>query len=509
MGDKNVIQLSGITKQFSGVKANDAINLTLRRGEVHALLGENGAGKTTLMNILSGLYRPDTGTIRLWGEEVDLRTPRVALAHGIGMVHQHFELVNVFTVGENIVLGHRPSGFFVNPKKIKKTLNNLNEKYGFMVDPDAYIWQLSVGEQQRVEIIRLLYRGAELMILDEPTAVLTPGQATELYASLRRMADIGKAVVFITHKLDEVMSVADRITVLRSGKVAGSVAKKDTTVQELTRLMIGRELSSRPVREKQEIGKPVLKLQGISALGDRGLPVLHEINLDVHEGEILGIAGVSGNGQRELAEVIAGMRHVTAGRVFLEDKELTGTGSLSVMNAGIRYIPAERIGTGLAPQSDLVDNVILRDFRKKPFRGRFLLDRRAAQRHSEAIIEKYGVITLSNKVKARDLSGGNQQKLLVGRELTADPKVLIVEQPTRGLDIGATDAVRRHISDLRVKRKGILLISEDLDEILALSDRIAVLFCGRVIGILNASEATRENIGALMGGRTERGYCNG
>lgn len=509
MGAKDVVQLYGITKQFSGVNANESIDLTLRIGEIHALLGENGAGKTTLMNILSGLYRPDAGTISIWGEKVVLRNPRSALAHGIGMVHQHFELVNVMTVGENIVLGHRPSGFFVNRKKIKKTLNNLYEQYGFMVDPDAYIWQLSVGEQQRVEIIRLLYRGAELMILDEPTAVLTPGQATEMYASLRKMAGIGKAVVFITHKLDEVMSVADRITVLRNGKVAGSVAKKDTTIGELTKLMIGRELSARPARKEQVIGEPTLKLQGICALGDRGLPVLHEINLDLHEGEILGIAGVSGNGQRELAEVIAGVRPPTAGSVSIGDTDITAIGPLAVMNAGIRYIPAERIGTGLAPHADLVDNVILRDFRKKPFKGRFLLDRRAAHRYSEAIIKKFGVLTLNNKVKVRDLSGGNQQKLLVGRELSADPKILIVEQPTRGLDIGATDAVRQYISDLREKRVGTLLISEDLDEILALSDRVAVLFGGRILGIINASEANRENIGALMGGRTERGHSNG
>lgn len=503
MSERDVVKLVNITKRFSNVVANEGINLTLRRGEIHALLGENGAGKTTLMNILSGLYRPDAGRIVVWGEDVALRSPREALAHGIGMVHQHFELVDTLTVAENIVLGHRPSGFLLPPKAIADLVLRSSKAYGLVVDPHAYVWQLSVGERQRVEILRWLYRGAQLMILDEPTAVLTPGEASELYRSLREMANAGKAVVFISHKLDEVMAAADRITVLRSGRVVGTVAKRDTSITELTRMMIGRELCRSESKKVSAAGKAVLALHGIHALSDRGTPALRGVDLTLHEGEILGIAGVAGNGQRELAEVITGLRAITSGRLYVGGIDLTGAGPLRIMNAGVRYVPEERLGTGLVPQCNLIDNAILRDFRRPPFKRGFWIDRKSALKRAELIIEQFGIKTPGPGVCARDLSGGNLQKLLVGRELFSCPKVLVVAQPTRGLDIAATDAVRKQLLTLRDQGTGVLLISEDLDEILEMSDRIAVMFSGRILGVVSGKDATREHVGALMGGREE------
>ena len=501
MDDKDRVKLVGITKSFGALRANDGIDLVLLRGEIHAVLGENGAGKTTLMNILSGLYRPDAGTITLWGEKVVIRSPRDALALGIGMVHQHFELVDVFTVTQNMLLGHRPSGLVLNLRKMAKVIAEIGATYGFRVDPDAYIWQLSVGEKQRVEILRLLHRGAELMILDEPTSVLTPGEADELYRSLRRMADANKTVVFITHKLHEVMAVADRVTVLRAGQVVGTVEKAETTMAELTRMMIGRDLARPKVERRTTAGAPIVEVKSVLALGDRGTPALREVCLELYPGEILGVAGVAGNGQRELAEVITGLRQATRGCFLIAGRDLTGAGVLAVMNAGLRYVPEERLGTGLVPDCTVTDNVILRDFWNPPFcRGQWI-NRRVAEEHAQSLIRQFDIKTQGTAVKTKDLSGGNLQKLLVARELAFGPRVLVVAQPTRGLDVGATEAVRKRLVDLREQGTAILLISEDLDEVLALSDRVAVMFGGRVVGVVPSAEANRERLGTLMSGQ--------
>lgn len=504
MSGETLVEMAGITKYFAGIPADDGVDLVLRCGEIHAVLGENGAGKTTLMNILSGLYRPDAGTITVRGRRVGLHSPRDALSLGIGMVHQHFELVDILTVSENVVLGHRSSGFVITERRIAGLVARVSKDYGLAVDPCAYIWQLSVGEQQRVEILRLLYRGAQLMILDEPTAVLTPGEADDLYRSLRRMADSGKAIVFITHKLDEVMAVADQITVLRGGRVVGSKPRKETTVTELTRMMIGRDLKSdRSVTRVFTSEPPVLSLAGVSARSDRGLQALQDVDLDLFAGQILGIAGVAGNGQRELAEVMAGMRPPVAGRLRLGATDLTGASPLDMMNAGVRFVPEERLGVGLVPQCDLVDNAVLRDFRKSPYKRGLWIDRKASLTQTESIIERFEIKAPNPWVRVRDLSGGNLQKLLVGRELVARPKVLVAAQPTRGLDIGATDAVRKHLLQLRDEGTAIFLISEDLDEVLMMSDRVGVMFSGRIVAILPSDEASRERVGALMAGRVE------
>ncbi len=500
MDDKDRVELAGITKSFGALKANEEIDLVLSRGEIHAILGENGAGKTTLMNILSGLYRPDAGTISLWGEKVVIRSPRDALALGIGMVHQHFELVDVFTVTQNMLLGHGPSGLVLNLRKMAKVIVEIGATYGFKVEPEAFVWQLTVGEKQRVEILRLLHRGAELMILDEPTAVLTPGEAEELYRSLRRMADAGKAVAFITHKLHEVMAVADRVTVLRGGRVVGSVEREATTAAELTRMMIGRELVRSTVERRKAGGTPIVEVKNLSSVSDRGVPALREVGLDLCPGEIVGVAGVAGNGQRELAEVITGLRPATGGHVFIGGKDLTGAGALAVMNAGLRYVPEERMGTGLVPECTVIDNVILRDFWKPPFSRGQWISRKVSEQYAQSLIRQFDIKTQGIGVKAKDLSGGNLQKLLVARELAAKPRVLVVAQPTRGLDVGATEAVRKCLVDLREQGTAILLISEDLDEVLALSDRIAVMFGGRVVGVVPSEQATRARVGALMGG---------
>ena len=505
LGDCDVVKLSGITKSFRGVRANDGVDLYLRRGQIHALLGENGAGKTTLMNILSGLYRPDAGTISVWGESLTFKSPRDALARGIGMVHQHFELVNTLTVWENIVLGHRPSGFFYRPARLAALVAKSSAAYGIGVDPDALVWQLSVGEQQRVEILRLLHRGAELMILDEPTAVLTPAEAEDLYRSLRLMADSGKAIVFITHRLNEVMTVADVITVLRGGRVVGNLARSEASVEKLTRMMIGRDVTTQTRADQTTLGEPRLVLESVSAKGDRGITSLTNVSLTVRAGEILGVAGVAGNGQRELAEVITGLRRCVSGRILVDTADITNYSPERVVLAGVRYVPEERMGVGLVSQCTVAENAVLRDFGRAPYSRGFWLERRVATETAIGLISRYDIRTPGPHVRTGELSGGNLQRLLVGREIQANPKVLVVAQPTRGLDVGATEAVHSLLLKLRERGTAILLISEDLDEILALSDRVAVLFAGRVVGLLPRGKVTRAGIGALMGGHTGEG----
>lgn len=498
------VELNGITKQFAGVVANDNISLAVRVGEVHALLGENGAGKSTLMSILAGVYRPDTGTIKLRGETVRLRSPHDALAHGIGMVYQHFKLVDSFTVAENVLLGQHVGGNRLDTERIERELTQLGQRYGLQVDPRAHIWQLSVGEQQRVEILRLLHRGAKVLIFDEPTAVLTPQESAGLVRTLRRMATEGYCIIFISHKLDEVLAVADRITVLRRGRVVATVDRHATDRQTLARLMVGRDLLTvlerPPHLPTVQVGSTVLAVDELCARSDQGRPALDGIGLEVKAGEILGIAGVAGNGQRELAEVLTGLRPASAGRFWIGGVDMTGHSPKQLVAAGVAHIPEDRNSTGLITGLDLQDNLILKAYRLPPLARGPMLDGTAVGRFAQELLTAYNVVAPSSQAKAGLLSGGNQQKLLLARELSSQPRLLIAVHPTRGVDIGATEAIYHLLLAQRARGAAVLLISEDLDELLALSDRVAVLYEGRIMGSMARAEADIAHLGLLMAG---------
>ena len=484
-----------ITKRFPGVVANDAVEFEAEVGEVHALLGENGAGKSTLSNMLTGLYRPDSGHVEVGGGPVQLGSPRAAIAAGIGMVHQHFRLVAPFTVAENIVLGHDPA-FLLQRGEIEQRVRALSQQFGLDVDPTARIWQLSVGEQQRVEIIKALYRDARILILDEPTAVLTPQEADKLFETVRALARSGRTVIFISHKLHEVMAVADRVTVLRAGRSVATVRTADVTQRGLASLMVGREVAG-PERITREgpVGEPVLQLSDVSAIGDRGVTALTGVSLTVCAGEILGIAGVAGNGQRELAEAITGLRRCT-GTIALAGRPLASGSPRAAIEAGIAHVPEDRLGTAVAPSLSIAENLALKRYRL----GGLLLRRRAMATAADELIERYEVKAPGPHAPARQLSGGNLQKVVLGREFAAEPRVLIAASPTRGLDVGAIETVHAHLRDAASRGVAVLLISEDLDEILALADRVAVLFEGRIAGELEGSIATPEALGLLMAG---------
>ncbi|MCW2279195.1 ABC transporter ATP-binding protein [Heliophilum fasciatum] len=494
-----MVEMIGITKRFPGIVANDQISFAVRPGEIHALLGENGAGKSTLMSILTGLYRPDEGEIRLRGQQVHLQSPRDAVQRGIGMVHQHFKLVNSFTVAENILLGLQDgTGEVYQLHEINKKIEACSREYGLQLDPQAKIWQLSVGEQQRAEIIKLLYRGADLLILDEPTAVLTPQEATELYKTLRRMAELGKSVIVISHKLSEVLEHTDAITVLRSGRSVGTVATSGTSEQELTQMMVGRMLC--PVLDKANVmpGKPVLTLENVTALGDRGLPALKEVTLTVNGGEILGIAGVAGNGQKELAEVIAGLRAIESGTKWINSVDHTGDTPQAAIHAGVSYIPEDRLGTGLVPNLNAVENILLKMYQKMPG---WRINWSQAARDTTAIIKQHDIKIAHLDAPVKMLSGGNLQKLLLGREIFHHPELIVAMYPMRGLDIGAIETIRKLLLEVRAAGKGVLLISEELDELTCMADRIAVFHEGMVMGVVRPQEVTIETIGVMMAGK--------
>ena len=506
MAGETLVEMRGITKRFPGVLANDSVNLDLRAGEVHALLGENGAGKTTLMSILSGLYQPDAGMVLVEGRPVVFRSPRDAIRAGIGMVHQHFRLVEPFTVAENVILGLERPRFALDLSRVEAEVATLGERHGLKVDPRARIWQLSVGEQQRVEILKMLYRGARVLILDEPTAVLTPQEARELFAVLRQMAASGRAVVFISHKLQEVMEVADRITVLRAGRNVATLASRATSPQELARLMVGREVSVSYDRPRRTPGEVLLSLEGVEAMGDRGLPALRGLSLEVRAGEILGIAGVSGNGQRELAEVICGLRVPVRGAVRVAGVDVTGCHPARIIDCGLSLIPEDRLGTGLIPSLPVCDNVILKAYRRPPLSRGAFLQPREIRRFAHDLVEQFAIKVPGLDVAARKLSGGNLQRLLLAREISGKPRVLVAVHPTRGLDVGATAAIHRLLLEQRDGGTAILLISEDLDEIMALSDRVAVMYEGRIVGEVAGGEASLEEVGLMMAGvRPSRG----
>jgi len=501
--------MTGISKRFPGVVANDGVSFEAAPGEVHALLGENGAGKTTLSNILTGLYRPDEGEIELYGEPVRFQSPRGALDAGICMVHQHFRLVEPFSVAENVVLGdHRGEGrrLVLRTSATEQRVDELSQRYGLAVNPKAKIWQLSIGEQQRVEILKALYRDARILILDEPTAVLTPQEAEMLFVTLRSMVDEGKTVIFISHKLYEVKAVADRVTVLRGGRTVATVDAGPSTPRSLASLMVGREVDIHRGRTRKSAPgeEVVLAVEGVTVPDDRGGTALRDVSLEIRSGEILGVAGVAGNGQRELAEAISGMRAHSTGTIRVGGERLRPGDPRAAIAARVAHVPEDRLGTGLAPSLSIARNTAFKTYRSSPAsRGPFLMLRNMAAA-ARSLISTYDVKAPGPETPARNLSGGNLQKLVLGREFQGDPRVLVVAQPTRGLDVGAIESVHAYIGGAADRGVAVLLISEDLEEILGLADRVIVLYEGRVAGEVDATSATVAELGFLMaGGKSE------
>jgi ABC-type uncharacterized transport system ATPase subunit len=496
-------EMIGVDKEFYGVKANDNVNFLLQQGEVHALLGENGAGKSTLCSILAGLYRPDSGELHISGESVSFKSPKDALSAGVGMVYQHFRLVANLTVAENLALGHPHLDVRLDQKELQRSAAELGDKYGLPVDPSARIWQLSVGEQQRVEILKLLYRNAQILILDEPTAVLTPQESKVLFKTMRQMAGEGRSIIFVSHKLDEVKQVSDQVTVLRGGKTVGGVATADAEPKDLARMMVGRDLVL-PTREPtQSTGSVMLAATNVHVQSDRGLEAVRGMTFGVHSGEVVGIAGVSGNGQRELAQGLVGLRPLTDGSVELDGVDISKASVLQRIRAGCGYVPQSRLGMGLAPGLTTEENLALKAFRRPPYSKSRRLVASAFRDEGEREIEEYDIRGVQPGLPIRLLSGGNLQKALVGREVEMEPKVMVLRSPTRGLDVGATEAVRNQILGQRDEGVAVLLISEDLDELMALSDRLLVIYEGEVVGEMPTEEATAERLGLLMAGQRE------
>ena len=497
--------MRGITKRFPGIVANDAVSIDLHEGEVHALLGENGAGKSTLMNVLYGLYRPDEGEILIKGSVVELGSPRVSIDRGVGMVHQHFMLIPVMTVAENIVLAVEPTRrkLLLDENAAEASVREISGRYGLVVDPHALIQDITVGQQQRVEILKALYRGADILVLDEPTAVLTPQEAKELFAIIRSLTAQGKSVIFITHKLNEVLEIADRITVLRRGKKVETLDAKGATEEGLARLMVGREVLLRVEKKAAAPGEPLLQVEGLRAFDGRGIEKVRDVSFDVRAGEIVGIAGIDGNGQTELIDAISGLLPVAGGTVHLEGSELTDLTALAHYHAGLGHIPEDRQRRGLVLEFSIAENIALHDFRSPPdSRFGWLFPRRLVERASR-LVKEFDVRGGGAQTRAGALSGGNQQKVVLAREIDRNPRVLIAAQPTRGLDVGAIEFVHRRLVEERDEGRGILLVSLELEEILSLSDRILVIYEGEIVGELPPT-ATEEQLGILMTGGGRR-----
>ena len=496
MENNIAIELKGITKRFGSVVANKDINLKLEKGEILALLGENGSGKTTLMNMISGIYYPDEGQIFINGEEVVIRSPEDAFKYKIGMIHQHFKLVDVFTAAQNIVLGLKNEKFKM--KNISAKAYEIALKYGFILDPDKKIYDMSVSEKQTVEIIKVLYRGADILILDEPTAVLTPQEIDKLFTVLRKMKEDGKSIIIITHKLNEVMAISDRVAVLRKGEYIGSVNTKDTTEQQLTEMMVGRKVELKIERTKTEVQKPLLEIRNLEVNSDDGSKAIDDVSFYIRGGEILGVAGVAGCGQKELCEAIAGLRPLK-GLIMHKGESIVGLSPKAIIEKGISmsFIPEDRLGMGLCPSFSITDNVMLKSYSdaKGPF-----VDRKTAKKKAEELIRQLEIVTPSSSTPVRRLSGGNVQKVLVGREIDSAPNVIITAYPVRGLDINSSYLIYNILNEQKAKGTGILFIGEDLDVMLALCDKIMVLCHGKNMGVVHADKVTKEELGLMMTG---------
>lgn len=500
-----VIEMKGISKSFPGIRANDNVNLKIEQGEIHVLLGENGAGKSTLMNILYGLYQPDEGQIFIKGKPVRITNPNVAISHGIGMVHQHFMLVHPFTVTENIILGKEPrKGTTLDIDKAIKDVEKISQKYELKVDSRAVVQDISVGMQQRVEILKTLYRGAEILILDEPTAVLTPQEIEELCIILRSLVAQGKSIILITHKLKEVMSMSDKVTIIRRGKVIDTLNTKDTNIDELAEKMVGRKVSLTVKKKEAKVLLPILEIKGLRVLDNRKLEAVKGIDLKVHGGEILGIAGVDGNGQSELVQAITGLSRAETGEVLLNGKDITNLPPREIIANGVGHIPEDRHKRGLILAYTLAENSILGSHYLEKFRKGMGLNYQSIREYCKKLIKEYDIRTPNEKVIAKSLSGGNQQKLIVAREIDRDPSLCIASQPTRGLDVGAIEFVHKKLIELRDEGKAVLLISLELDEVMDLSDRIAVIYDGKIVGILDAKDSTEKKLGIMMAGGSAR-----
>jgi len=503
------VRLSGITKRFPGVLANDDVDLTVERGSVHALLGENGAGKTTLMNVLYGLYQPTSGTVSVTGEPRDFGSPREAIDAGIGMIHQHFMLVDPMTVTENIVLGNEPrkwGGLVVDEDAAREAVVELRDRYGFDVDPDAAIEDVSVGVRQRVEILKALYRGAEILIMDEPTAVLTPQEVEDLFAVFEELTDQGKTIIFITHKLGEAMEAADEITVLRDGRNVGTTDAAGADRESLAEMMVGREVLMEVEKPPANPGQPILDVSDLTVENDRGVTAVKNLSLTVRDGEILGIAGVDGNGQAELVEAISGLRTAEAGQIRLGEESITDWSRLKRIKNGMAYIPEDRQERGLVMDFDLVENGILGSQHSKPYGTNGQIDWESAQDHADTIVEEFDVRPANTDVTAVSLSGGNQQKFIVGREFQRDPRLMLATHPTRGVDVGSTEYIHDRLIELRTEGTGVLLISSKLDEVQALSDRLAVMYEGELVAVVDPEAVTDEELGLLMAGETPSSF---
>ncbi|MBA4536252.1 ABC transporter ATP-binding protein [Bacillus aquiflavi] len=497
-----VIEMLNIRKEFGSFVANDNITLKLKKGEIHALLGENGAGKSTLMNVLFGLYQPEAGEIRVKGKKVNITDPNIANDLGIGMVHQHFMLVENFTVTENIILGSEPTRFgTVDINKAAKEISQLSNNYGLKVDPYAKIADISVGMQQRVEILKTLYRGADILIFDEPTASLTPQEIAELIQIMKRLVKEGKSIILITHKLKEIMEVCDRVTVIRKGVGIGTVNVKDTNPNELASLMVGRDVVFKTEKELAKPGNEVLKIDNLIVKDVRGIDKVTGLNLSIRKGEIVGIAGIDGNGQTELIEAIAGLRKATSGKVLLNNQDITNLRPRKITETGLGHIPQDRHKHGLVLDFSIGENIVLQTYYKSPYSSMGVLSKRHIYEKAREIIKEFDVRTQSEYEPARSLSGGNQQKAIIGREVDRDPDILIAAQPTRGLDVGAIEFIHKRLIEQRDNGKAVLLISFELDEVMNLSDRIAVIYEGKIIDIVDPKTTTEQQLGLLMAGQ--------
>ncbi|WJE17525.1 ABC transporter ATP-binding protein [Halobacillus sp. ACCC02827] len=500
-----VIEMLNIRKEFPGIVANDNINLQVKKGEIHALLGENGAGKSTLMNVLFGLYQPERGEIKVRGKKVNISDPNVANNLGIGMVHQHFMLVDTFTVTENIVLGSEPTkGMTVDIKKAEKQVEELSLKYGLNVNPRAKVRDISVGMQQRVEILKTLYRGADILIFDEPSAVLTPQEIKELITIMKSLVEEGKSIILITHKLKEIMEVCDRCTVIRKGQGIGTVDVEQTTPTELASLMVGRDVSFSTEKTAAEPKDIYLSVQDLRVKDGRGVEMVKGLNLDVRAGEIVGIAGVDGNGQSELIEAITGLRKADSGTIKLHDKAITNLTPRKITESGVSHIPQDRHKFGLVLDFPIGENMVLQTYHHQPYSKKGIMNFKNIYKKAESLIKEYDVRTPDAYTKARALSGGNQQKAIIGREMDRSPDLIIAAQPTRGLDVGAIEFIHQKLIEERDKGRAVLLLSFELDEIMNVSDRIAVMFDGTIIANVTPEETDEQQLGLLMAGNTEQ-----